>query len=137
MEVNVKVERLLDAQSFVKKDGTQIVRNSFVGVTTQGNYAKHLKFDVLNPESWQKMQIRVGAAYQVSFDIDSREWQGKWYTSLTAWRAVAVDAVDNSVHVQAQNQAEQSSVPSAAPYTVAEPKVEGGASSKSSSDLPF
>lgn len=137
MEVNVKVERLLDAQSFVKKDGTQIVRNSFVGVTTQGNYAKHLKFDVLNQESWQKMQIRVGVAYQISFDIDSREWQGKWYTSLTAWRAVAIDAVDKPVHVQPQNQAGQSPVSSAAPYTVAAPKVESGASNQPAADLPF
>lgn len=137
MEVNVKVERLLDAQSFVKKDGTQIVRNSFVGVTTQGNYAKHLKFDVLNQESWQKMQIRVGAAYQVSFDIDSREWQGKWFTSLTAWRAVAIDAVSDSSVQQPVKASEPSNVPSAAPYTVAPPKVESSSSSQSASDLPF
>lgn len=96
MELNIKVEQLLQPQTFSKKDGSQCVRNSFVGITTTGQYDKRVKFDVLNQETWGKMQLRVGGSYNVSFDIESREWNGKWFTSCNAWKAISLDAQNHS-----------------------------------------
>ena len=30
--------------------------------------------------------LRVGESYTVSFDIESRNYQGRWYTDVRAWR---------------------------------------------------
>ena len=122
MEIVVKVERILDAQSFTKKDGTQVVRNTFIGVTG-GQYPKHIAFEVVNADVWQKMGIRIGSSYNVSFDVSSREWQGRWYTSCGAWKVVCVDGG------QVPQQQAQTQAPVQAPQ--AQPQVAQPA------DLPF
>ena len=97
MEITVTIEKILEPQSFDKKDGTKMVRNSFVG-KTNGQYTKSVKFDVLKPETFEKMRLAVGFEYIVSFDIESREWNGRWYTSLNAWKATST----NGAHPQPQ-----------------------------------
>ena len=94
MEITVTIEKILEPQSFDKNDGTKMVRNSFVG-KTNGQYPKSMKFDVLKPETFEKMRLAVGSEYIVSFDAESREWNGKWFTSLNAWKAVAIQGSSN------------------------------------------
>lgn len=92
MEITVTVEQILEPQSFTKRDGTEIVRNAFVG-KTNGQYPKHVKFDVINKDLFERMNIVVGYEYIVSFDVESREWNGKWFSSISAWKAVCVKGV--------------------------------------------
>ena len=90
MEITVTIEKILEPQIFDKNDGTKMVRNSFVG-KTNGQYPKSMKFDVLKPETFEKMRIAAGFEYIVSFDIESREWKERWYTSLNAWKATCTN----------------------------------------------
>ena len=91
MEIQVKVVKILDAQRFVsKKDGSEIVKNTFVG-ETQGQYPKNIAFSVMGADKFAGMAITVGGTYNVSFDVESREWQGKWFTEASAWRAQRMD----------------------------------------------
>ena len=93
MDVNVKIVRLLDAQSFVsKKSGEEFRKYSFLG-ETKGQYLKTIMFSVMGDERWQKMALELGAEYQVSFDIDAHEWNGRWYNEIVAWKAVLVQSV--------------------------------------------
>lgn len=87
MEIQVKVTKILPEERFVsKKNGDEFVKNSFVAETL-GQYTKQIKFDVLKSETWEKMAITEGATYDVSFEIESREYNGKYFTSVNAWRA--------------------------------------------------
>lgn len=95
MEITVTVEKILEPQIFDKRDGTKMVHNSFVG-KTNGLYPKSVKFDVLNPEIFEKMRLAVGFEYIVSFDVESREWNGRWYTSLNAWKATSTNGAQSS-----------------------------------------
>ena len=95
MEITVTIEKILEPQSFDKNDGTRMVRNSFVG-KTNGQYPKSVKFDVLKPETFEKMRLAVGFEYIVSFDVESREWNGRWYTSLNAWKATSTNGAQPS-----------------------------------------
>ncbi len=94
MDINVKILEILPAQSFAKRDGSQGVRYGFVGETTTGAYDKKVKFDVLSQDMWVKMDVKSGVVYNVSFDVESREWNGRWFTSCNAWRAVAMSQPD-------------------------------------------
>lgn len=92
MEITVTIKKILEAQSGVSsKSGEKWVKNSFVA-ETQGNYPKMVCFTVMGGETWEKMKIRVGATYNVSFDPESREWNGKYFTDLKAWKAVCLDS---------------------------------------------
>jgi len=90
-EVCVRVTQVLEPQSFTRRDGTPMTRHAFVG-ETQGQYPKTFKFDVMGAEKYAAMNIVVGNIYSVSFDVSSREWYGKWFTSLTAWRVTLAHA---------------------------------------------
>lgn len=98
MDLNVKIVKILDAQSYVSKNNNQTyVTRFFVGETTNTQYPKIVAFKVFGEEKFNAMGIVVGETYNVSFDVESREWQGKFFTDCNAWRAVRVDVT------QAQN----------------------------------
>jgi hypothetical protein len=99
MEISVKILHVLDAQTYVsQKNGKTYVTNTFVGETTMGQYPKKIVFKVMSEggERFAQMGIVVGGTYNVSFDIESREWNGRWYTDLNAWKATRLDANTNT-----------------------------------------
>ena len=91
MEIQGKVVAVLNPQSYTsQKNGNTYVTNQFV-IETQGQYPKKVAFKVMGEDKFAQMQIAVGGFYNVSFDVESREWQGKWFTECQAWRAVRMD----------------------------------------------
>ncbi len=68
----------------VSKAGKPWRRKDFV-LETAGPYAKKVAFAVMNDRIDQS-NIQMGNYVEIEADADSREYQGKWYTTLTAWR---------------------------------------------------
>lgn len=107
MEIEVKITQILATQRFTsKKNGNEYIKNSFVGQTNDQSYPKTICFEVMGEERWQQMGIMVGGMYQISFDVESRQWQDKWFTQATAWRAVRIDG-GNVVGMPQQQQPQQ------------------------------
>ena len=99
----VKVEKLLDKQTFTSsKNGNVYEKYGFVGVT-QAQYPKTIAFFVMGAEKFENLGIVVGKSYNVSFDIESREWNGKYFTDITAWKAVCLDG-DSGTQVNTPTQ---------------------------------
>ena len=130
MEITGKVIKVLDMQEFTskkpEKQGVVYKRFSFV-LETGGQYPKKTVFTVMGEDRWNQMSIVVGGEYQVFFDIDAREWQGRWFNDLSAWRAVRVGAQQQQAQAPAPQQT-QSTVPEA---------PAGGQQQGDGSDLPF
>ena len=92
MDLNVKIVKILDAQSYVSKSNNQTyVTRFFVGETTNTQFPKKVAFKVFGEEKFNAMGIVVGGTYNVSFDVESREWNGKYFTECQAWKAVRID----------------------------------------------
>lgn len=51
-------------------------------------YPKRMTFDVFGQERIQAMALQQGEMVNVSFDIDAHEYQGKWFNSIRAYKAV-------------------------------------------------
>ncbi len=50
-----------------------------------GNFSRKLSVTFFNrPDDVAKLQ--EGATYQVSVNVESREYNGRWYTDVRAWR---------------------------------------------------
>lgn len=128
MELTIKVTKILDPASGVSsRSGEQWIKNSFVG-TTQGEYPKTVCFTVMGKDRWEKMAIKVGESYSVSFDVESREWNGKYFTDLQAWKAMNLNGGQNG---QTQQPAPAASPANGvSPFPTAQPA--GGAD-----DTPF
>ena len=124
MDITGTVVTILPEQRFNGKNG-EVVKNMFV-IEHGGQYKKKAVFSVLGEDRWKQMNFAEGADVQVSFDVDAREWNGKWFGELMAWRVQIVNG-------QQQNQ--QAAVPNAKPTEQVETQQQNG--SQGSDDLPF
>ena len=53
---------------------------------TAETYPKKVHFDFFG-ERADQYPLSVGDDITLSFDIESREYQGRWYTSIRGWKA--------------------------------------------------
>ena len=91
MEIQVKIVNVLPVQTFTSsKTGNSYSKYTFVGETA-GQYTKKIAFTVMGEDKFNGMGIVVDGTYTVSFDVESREWNGKWFTEASAWKAVRID----------------------------------------------
>jgi hypothetical protein len=69
-----------------------ITKRSFVVEVVSGKYTDKLAFDVLGEKCDDLEGALIGKRMKVKFNIKSKEYNGKWYTSLNAW-SVYGDAI--------------------------------------------
>ena len=103
MEIQGKVIAILEPQRFVSsKNGNEYVTTVFV-IETTGQYPKKVAMKVMGEDKFNQMGIVMGGIYNVSFDVESREWKGKWFTEASAWKAVRIDGAQGQQHAQQAN----------------------------------
>ena len=61
-------------------------------IETHDQYPRRMCFDVFGEDKIQQFNIQIGEELNVSFDIDAREWQGRWFNSIRAWKVERVGA---------------------------------------------
>ena len=128
LEITGKVIAILPQQSGISAKGNKWVRYSFV-IETQEQYPKKVLFTCTDEEKWNRWNIAIDAQYQVSFNVNAREWQGKWFNDVEAWRVVGVNG-NNTQSAQQTN-----TVPTPQPSQVVEQP--STTNSNGESDLPF
>jgi hypothetical protein len=85
-EVEGKLHKKYDTE---KKSGTFQTRE-FVLLVEQGQYPNYIKFQLVQDRVEAIDNVEEGAMIKVYFDLRGREWQGKYFTNLQAWRIEAV-----------------------------------------------
>lgn len=112
MEITVTVTKILDVQKFTSKSsGKEYTKYQFVGETSD-RYPKTICFSCMNDETWEKMRIAVNNQYSVSFDLSSKEYNGKFFTEVNVWKAVNLSS---SSQPQQQVQEQPQPAPQYAP----------------------
>lgn len=128
MELKAKLTQLLPLQTGEGRNGPW--KKQEIIVETDGQYPKKVCFplwgDRINPNI-----LVVGNTLNVSFDVESREFNGRWYTDLRVWK---IDLVEEA-H---QGAAAAAAAPIAAPLPPAEGAPQAfAASEEGKDDLPF
>lgn len=90
MEVKGKIIAVLPEISGTSKAGNPWKKREYV-LETLENYPKKVHFDFFG-ERADQFPLNVGDLITLSFDIESREYQGRWYTSIRGWKAEKGDA---------------------------------------------
>lgn len=127
MEITGKIIFDLQEQSGVSKAGNNWKKHEYV-LETQETYPRKVKFDFFGDKADQ-YKLSVGKVYTVSFDIDSREYNGRWYTEARAWKAEEAQGANASAANPVPPMAQQ------APVEAPVPPAPGAAGA--SDDLPF
>lgn len=91
MEIEGRVIAVCPEQGGVsQRTGTQWKSQEYV-IETHDQYPRKCCFRVFGAEKIAAMNIQVGEELRVSFDVDAREYQGRWYNTLSAWKVDRVD----------------------------------------------
>ena len=90
MEVVGKIILKLPLQSGVSQAGNNWKKQEYV-LETEDSYPKKVHFDFFGDKADQ-FPLNVGDRVRLSFDIESREYNGRWYTSIRGWKAEAAAA---------------------------------------------
>ena len=86
MEIQGKIIVVLPERSGVSQRGNQWRSISYV-LETQEQYPKKLVFDVTN-DKIDQLNIQLGEILTVQFDINAREYNGRWFNSVNAWNVI-------------------------------------------------
>ncbi len=96
----------------------------FVLEIADGQYPQQVKFQLVQDRCGLIDSYEEGEDMKVHFDLRGREWQGRYFTNLNAWRLEKVNA--ESVPQQGTNAADSSF-----------PSVDDEPANQPDDDLPF
>lgn len=85
MEITGKLIQKLPVQSGQRNDGTSWSKAEFVFETID-QYPKKICANLWGDRARALDQFQEGSLITVSFDLESREYNGRWYTDVKAWK---------------------------------------------------
>jgi len=86
LEITGKITHILDPQSGTSANGDW-KKQEFV-IETENQYPKHIKFLCFGKAVDLVENLNIDDNVTVSFNLESREYNEKWYTDAKAWRIV-------------------------------------------------
>ena len=87
MEIKGKLVKVLPAQTGQGRNG-EWKRQEFI-LELDGTYPRKVCISTWGDKVSVESLVE-GTVLNVSFDVESREFNGKWYTNLTAWKVEIV-----------------------------------------------
>jgi hypothetical protein len=90
MQILAKISEVLPAEEGTSNSGNAWTKTVFV-VETDGQYPKKIAFELFNKKEIVDT-LRVGQPATVHFDVESREYNGRYYTACRAWKVEAAGA---------------------------------------------
>jgi hypothetical protein len=85
MELTGKIIAVLQERGGISKAGNEWKIQEYV-LETMEQYPRKMMFNVFGADRISQFNIQVGEVLTVSFDIDSREYNGRWYNDIRAWK---------------------------------------------------
>ena len=82
-EINGKVIAVLPIATGEGKNGTW--KSQDYVLETGGQYPKKVCFNLFG-DSIEKFNVVIDDEIKVSYDIESREYNGRWFTTIRAWK---------------------------------------------------
>ena len=83
MQLTAKLTQLLPIQTGTGKNGEWKKQDTIV--ETDGQYPKKVCISIWG-DKINEGQLQIGNLLQIDFDIESREYNNKWYTDIKAWK---------------------------------------------------
>ncbi|MBR6065014.1 MAG: DUF3127 domain-containing protein [Paludibacteraceae bacterium] len=144
MELVGKIIQVLPAQEGVGRNGNPWKVQPYV-LETLDQYPRKVHFEVFGEDRIKQNPCEIDQLVTISFDIESREFNGRWYTSIRAWRIQQGDMTQAAAPAPAA--APVAAAPAAAPAPAAQPAAPqaevanvdpfDASAGDGTSDLPF
>ena len=132
MELEGRIARKLNVQTGTSARGSW-AKQEFIFEYQEGNFPSQVCMNVWGDDKVKELdKYQVGDKVKVSFNLSSREYNGRWYTDVRAWR------IEPAGYDYAQS-AGAYSAPTGAPLPQSTPlpSADDMSSPLSDDDLPF
>ena len=140
MEVVGKIIQVLPIQEGVGRNGNPWKVQPYV-LETLDQYPRKVHFEVFGEDRIKQNPCELDQLVTVSFDIESREFNGRWYTSIRAYRIVQGDVTQGAAAPVAPATAPVAAAPAQPAAAPAEAPVNvdpfDASAGDGTSDLPF
>ncbi len=103
LEMTGKVIAILEKKSGTSKAGKVWVSQEYV-IETSDQYPKKCCFALFGEERITACNIQMGETITAHLDIDARQWEQRWFNSISAWK------IDRAGAAEAQPQQQEAPV---------------------------
>jgi translation initiation factor IF-3 len=91
-ELSGTVKEIFEEQTFA----SGFNKREFVITSEADKFPQEIKFECLKDKAELVNKLNKGDKVKVTFDINGREWNGKYFVNLAAWRVDAAGANDGA-----------------------------------------
>ena len=131
LELEGRIARKLGVQTGTSARGTWS-KQEFIFEYQEGNFPSQVCMNVCGEDKVRELdKFQVGDKVKVSFNLSSREYNGRWYTDVRAWR------IESAASAQQGGYAPQPEYPAPAAPSAPLPTADDMSSPLSDDDLPF
>jgi hypothetical protein len=85
LKIKGRLIAVLPTVTGISKAGKDWTKKDFVIETDEGQFTKKIAFTLFGDKTNAVDSVAVGTELEVSFNIDSREVNDKWYHNINAW----------------------------------------------------
>jgi hypothetical protein len=85
MDIKGRLIQVLPLQSGTSKSGNGWSKQEFV-IETEEQFPKKVCFTLFGDKVSLLNGLAVGSQVEVAFNLESREFNGKWYSNINAWK---------------------------------------------------
>lgn len=90
MEFQAQFKMMLPLQQGVSQQGKQWQKCEAIVTTTSGQYTNDVCLTFFGDKVNQIAQCQPGYTYNFSVDLNSREYNGRWYNDINCWKVEQV-----------------------------------------------
>lgn len=118
MEMQGIIKAVLEERGGIAKNSGNPWKVAQYLLETEEAYPKRMVFEVFGEDKINAMAIHEGEKMTVHFDIDSREYNGRWYNQIRAWK---VERVGDAQSIAPATQQQSTPVADFNPFGEEEP----------------
>ncbi len=85
LSVKGKIDTILKPESGVSKAGKEWNKQEFV-IDTNEQFSRKVCFTLFGDKTSMIEGLNTGEEVEVSFNLESREFNGKWFHNINAWK---------------------------------------------------
>ena len=127
-ELTAQIKAFGEQRSFTKKDQTVVPTVQVVFDLPNQKFPKSLAITFQGEDATRALKSPIGTELKVQYDVESREWNGKYFTEAKAWK---VESAAKTASAMQPNQ--QFNATGGQPST----DNQGNALNDATADLPF
>ena len=97
MELAGRIIAILEAKSGTSsKTGNTWMMQEYV-IEVPGQYPRHCAFTVFGEDRIKQLNIQMGEDLTVQFDIDARDYNGRWYNDFRAYNVIRGQQIPQTI----------------------------------------